>query len=556
MQFNLIDEQWIPVMRRDGTPDKIAPHEVTKDFAENPVVSLDASRADFNGALIQFLIGLVQTVAAPQNGAEWRTRLVEPPTPDELKEKFATVRHAFELGGNGPRFMQAFEPFDDFKLTGIAGLLVDAPGQNALDKNTDHFIKRGAVNRMCPSCCATALFTSQINAYGDGTGYRTSLRGGSGPLTTLVISDEHHNTLWQLIWLNVLEKKSFLNLCANPDRVSPKDSFPWLAATRTSEKDTGFETTPMDVHPAQMFWSMSQRIKLNIEESQTGDCEVCGNVSDSCIAAFKKKNSGVNYVGSWLHPLTPYGRKEDGTTIPSHGERGGLTYRHWLGYVNVDSVTNRSPAKVVHEFYERIKPDWQFRLWIFGYDIYKNAIIRCWYEAKMPLLHTDEKILKTFEYEIANLVVSASEVVSNTKSAVKRALFSKIKEIKKSGEATWETPSSITKEDKELFYQLALAFWQGTETDFYKSVFRIKECLESGEDILGVKMEWHRILCATGDSLFSSHVMSSSIEDADPKRVVIAHKELEKYNHCKKIKELLGIPVEQSGVGKKVKTKK
>ena len=481
MQFNLIDEQWIPVMRRDGTPDKIAPHEVTKDFAENPVVSLDAFRADFNGALIQFLIGLVQTVAAPQNGAEWRTRLVEPPTPDELKEKFATVRHAFELGGNGPRFMQAFESFDDFKLTGIAGLLVDAPGQHALDKNTDHFIKRGTVNRMCPSCCATALFTSQINAYGDGTGYRTSLRGGSGPLTTLVISGEHHNTLWQLIWLNVLEKKSFLNLCANPDRVSPKDSFPWLAATRTSEKDTGFETTPMDVHPAQMFWSMSQRIKLNFEGSQKGDCEVCGNVSTICISTFKKKNCGVNYVGSWLHPLTPYGRKEDGATIPLHGEKSGLTYRHWLGCVIVDSANNRSPAKVVHKFYERVQHDWQFRLWVFGYDIYKNAKIRCWYESLMPLLYIDSSFKAEYENTVANMIRAAVLVGENLRIGLKNSIHGKpivdpitkkikweYRDIKKLPGDEDKRRSKVLFKTKEKTFLISVEsfFWNNTEPKF------------------------------------------------------------------------------------------
>jgi CRISPR system Cascade subunit CasA len=549
MRFNLIDEQWIPVRRRDGTRSMIAPWEVTKDFSENPVVSLDAPRPDFNGALIQFLIGLVQTVAAPQNNAEWKKKLGEPPGPAELKEKFASARHAFELGGDGPRFMQAFEPFDDFTLSGIAGLLIDAPGENALTQNKDHFVKRGTVNSMCLPCCATALFTSQINAYGDGPGYRTSLRGGSGPLTTLVISDERHNTLWQLMWMNILEKASFLSLCANPGKNAPEDTFPWLAATRTSEKFTGVETTPMDVHPNQMFWSMSQRIKLNIEEVPFCNCDICGSVSATGVVTFKKKNGGVNYVGPWLHPLTPYGRKEDGTTMPSHGERGGLTYRHWLGYINADSANNKSPAMVVHKFYDRINPDWQFRLWIFGYDIYNSAKVRCWYEAQMPLLNIDKKLLKDFENEIANLIMSASEVASNTKAAVKRALFAKVKEIKKNGQAIWEIPSLI-KEDKELFYQLALAFWQYTEPAFYQTVIGIKTHLESGEDRFSIKLEWHRNIIAAGENLYSTYVMANSIEDADPKRVVIARKELEQYNRGKKIKELLGIPVDQNKADK------
>jgi len=555
MQFNLIDERWIPVKRRDGTATMIAPWEVTDQFVENPVVALNAPRPDFNGALIQFLIGLVQTVAAPRNGSEWRKKLVVPPTPDELHIPFAIVRHAFELGGDGPRFMQAFEPFDDFTIAGIAGLLIDAPGQHALEKNTDHFVKRGIVNKMCPACSATALFTSQINAYGDGPGYRTSLRGGSGPLTTLVISDERHNTLWQMIWLNILEQKSYLGLCGNQDKNLPQDTFAWLAPTRTSEKDTGADTTPMDVHPYQMFWSMSQRIKLVPEEAHTGVCDLCGTVfSGDCITVYHKKNGGVNYVGSWLHPLTPYGRKEDGTTIPGHGERGGITYRHWLGYVQADSAKNRAPAKVVHNFYQRTKPDWQFRLWVFGYDIYNSAKIRCWYEAKMPLLIIDNNLLKLVENETASLVVSASEVISNTKSAVKRALFSKVKEIKKNGEAVWETPSSIKEDKKELFYQIALSFWQNTEAAFYRTVYQIRNNIEAGS-AMNAKLEWHRNLCSEAEKIFSSCVMLSSFEDADPKRVVIASKELENFNRGNKIKELLGLPVAPKAATKPAKKK-
>ena len=220
MQFNLIDERWIPVIRRDGTKSMIAPWEVTDQFAENPVVSLDAPRPDFNGALIQFIIGLVQTVAAPQNGTEWRKRLSTPPTPDELKEKFASVRHAFELGGDGPRFMQDFEDITA-EYGDIDGLLVETPGQNALVNNTDHFIKRKTVAEMCPVCSATALFAFQTNSPPGGPGYMTSLRGG-GPLTTLVAGDNHHNTLWQLIYLNVLEYGKFTNICGNPELAEGK----------------------------------------------------------------------------------------------------------------------------------------------------------------------------------------------------------------------------------------------------------------------------------------------------------------------------------------------
>jgi CRISPR system Cascade subunit CasA len=109
MVFNLINEQWIPVRRLEGTREFIAPWQVTDNIGSDPIVALDANRPDFNGALIQFLIGLVQTTMAPKKDRNWRNGFNNPPEADELKTAFATVSHAFNLDGDRPRFMQDFE---------------------------------------------------------------------------------------------------------------------------------------------------------------------------------------------------------------------------------------------------------------------------------------------------------------------------------------------------------------------------------------------------------------------------------------------------------------
>lgn len=563
MKFNLIDEKWISVKRKDKTTDRIttdwiSPWEVTDDFEKNPVVALDAPRPDFNGALIQFLIGLVQTTFAPANRIEWKQKLRTAPSPDQLKTAFMTVHPAFELGGDGPRFMQDFQTLNGATLSGIAGLLIDAPGINALVNNTDHFIKRGTVDRICLCCCATALFTSQINAYGDGPGYRTSLRGGSGPLTTLILGDERHNTLWHLIWLNVLEQATFLNLSGNQKKTRQEDSFPWIAQTRTSEKHAGVETCPMDVHPAQMFWSMSQRIKLMIDESLTGTCDLCGSLSTTLISSYNKKNNGVNYVGSWLHPLTPYSRKKDGTTLPAHGTLGGIVYRHWLGYVQKDNANNKEPARVVHEFYDRQNPDWQFRLWIFGYDIYKKAKIRCWYDAKMPLITVKKEYATTYEDRIASLIKAANIVCGNIKIAIKRALHGKPEVDPKTKRIKWKyqdiknIPAEEEKErekvlyhksvkEKTLFMEVETHFWQKTESAFYITLIGVKEALESGNDYSAALRSWHHALCSEAINQFDVHIFNGPVEDVDIKKASLARKELNDFNKGTFVKSLLGL---------------
>ncbi len=539
MQFNLIDEQWIPVRRRDGSVGRIAPHEVTKDFAENPVVALDAPRPDFNGALSQFLIGLVQTVAAPQNGAEWRKKLADPPAPGELKERFSTVCHAFELGGDGPRFMQDFEdiPSADGRIDGI---LVETPGENALVNNTDHFIKRNLVGGICPSCCATALFAFQTNSPSGGPGYMTSLRGG-GPLTTLVLGDGQHNSLWHLVWLNVLEAGKFLASCGNPGLTEDRFLFPWLGPTKKGKRKRGEthygeDTLPEHAHPSTMFWAMPRRIKVNSTVLQSGACGVCGNDSDLLIASYKEIPGGASYTG-WLHPLSPYYEQSTKGVLPVHAHPGGMSYRHWLGLVIQDAKEKKMPARVIHEFYGRWKSGWQFRLWTFGYDM-DNMKARCWYESTMPLLYVDTAIRGEYEGKVAGLIRAATEIAGNTRGALKKAWF------KRSGDAKGDTSF------------IDSSFWQDSEADFYKTIQALKYQMESGSDMLETNQQWLATLCDQSLRLFDCYAWEGPIEDADPKRVVIARKELEMFNRSKKIKEFLGIPVKKADSGKKTKTKK
>ncbi|MHB1013910.1 MAG: type I-E CRISPR-associated protein Cse1/CasA [Desulfurivibrionaceae bacterium] len=532
MQFNLIDERWIPVKRRDGTATMMAPWEMTDRFPDNPVVALNAPRPDFNGALIQFLIGLVQTVAAPKNGFEWRKKLTEPPTQDELQTAFATVRHAFELGGDGPRFMQDFDELA-VEAGSIDGLLIDTPGDNAKKKNTDHFVKRDMVSGMCPSCCSIALFAMQTNAPAGGVGYRTSLRGG-GPLSTLIVGDGRHATLWQLVWLNVLEQNAFQNICGNPNLTDGR-IFPWLATTRTSERNTGVESTPEDMHPAVMFWGMPRRIRLSLENIGAGVCDVCGKASNKLIQNYQEKNYGMNFTGVWLHPLSLYSSKDD-VPLPVHPQPGGISYRHWLGLMQQDAGEKRMPARIVLEFYNRWKSGWQFRLWAFGYDM-DSMKARCWYESTMPLLYVDAAIQPEYEQFVAGMVKAAAEIAGNARSAVKKAWFRRPGDVK--GDTTF----------------VGNSFWHQTESVFYETLESIRGALESGSDSLQARQMWHKALCEHALNLFDSYACDGPIEDADPKRVVLARKELENFNRGTKIKTLLGLPVAPKAAGKSAKKK-
>ena len=226
--MNLITDPWIPVIRKDSTPDTIMPWQIAE--VENPVIEINAPRPDFHGALYQFLIVLLQTCFAPEDEDEWEEYWKRFPLPDELRDAFGKVEDAFKLDNpDGPAFMQDYD-LPDGEPKKIAELLIEAPGGKTLKDNLDHFIKRDQINCLCSACTAAALFTLQTNAPSGGSGHRVGLRGG-GPLTTLIMSATTDDSLWKKFWLNVLNQEEIAG-------TEPMESsvMPWLGTTRLSEK--------------------------------------------------------------------------------------------------------------------------------------------------------------------------------------------------------------------------------------------------------------------------------------------------------------------------------
>lgn len=530
MNFNLIDAEWIPVRRKDGTRQIIAPWQVTSNYESNPIVAVDAPRPDFNGAMIQFFIGLVQTTMPPKDDREWRNWLVKPPSNEELKTKLAKVSHAFDFDGGGPRFMQDFDLKTGESIQ-IDKLLMEMPGENTIKNNTDHFLKRDTVTKMCFPCCATALFSLQTNAPAGGLGNRTSLRGG-GPLTTLILG----NTLWQTIWLNILDETEFLENCGNPAKNNDVDIFPWMGHTRTSEK--GQETTAMDVHPVHIYWGMPRRICINFEEMIAGICEVCGCDTKSLLTSYISKNYGTNYKGVWRHPLTPhYKDKKNEIFLPRHGQPGGITYRYWLGLVQNDVERGNQPAIVVHTFWENRQFKFKDlheilqhapRLWAFGYD-FDNMKARCWYEGQMPLIQVEEKVRSKYENLASAFIQTSEQVSNNVRRYIKEAMFKR--------------PGDI----KGDFSFIEIRFWADTETDFYVALNKLHKALVENEDTIEIKRSWLRVLAKTGVALFDSYSQSNQIEVGDPKRIAVARRNMHRFNseNNKKIRELLDLPKAQ-----------
>ncbi|HCZ14344.1 MAG TPA: type I-E CRISPR-associated protein Cse1/CasA [Candidatus Accumulibacter sp.] len=148
---SLLSERWMPVRRRDGSRAWIAPNQLS----DPDILAFDADRPDFNGALAQFSVGLLQTSTPVDSGVAWDERFEKPPSAVVLSEWFAPFAEAFELDAKGACFMQDFSlTADEGSFNEIGALLIDAPGENALKNNSDHFVKRARVSGMCPHCAA------------------------------------------------------------------------------------------------------------------------------------------------------------------------------------------------------------------------------------------------------------------------------------------------------------------------------------------------------------------------------------------------------------------
>ena len=536
--MHLFEEPWMPIRRTDGSRDWIAPDHL----ADPDIVAFDADRADFNGALMQFAIGLLQTTAPVESSATWRAFLTSPPNAPVLRDWFAPVEEAFGLDGDGPRFMQdvALAP-EASALNPISALLIESPGENALRNNSDHFVKRGRLDALCPACAATALFTLQTNAPAGGVGYRTGLRGG-GPLTTLLLR-QAPASLWQNVWLNVIERPQHLERCGDASLTGAHFRFPWL--TDVASLQPGGELAPAQVHPDHVFWATPRRIRLDLENGKEGSCGLCGRISDKLIRQFAAKNYGLNYKGPWDHPLSPYYELK-GEWLPMHPQPGGMGYRHWLAWVlgQADAKNRQRPARIVSHALEsrRRQLGGALRLWAFGYDM-DNMKARCWYESSLPLYGLGEceskAALQAVSGAVTTWLAGAQQAVFFLRSAVKDAWFG--------GDARGD------------FSAIDAEFWQRTEAAFYGQLKRCIETVRGDEntdpDTLECRQAWHHTLRKTALGLFdNTFVGTGPIERQKPRRVAEAHRQLVANLNGKKMHEVLRLPPPTKPAGGRGKT--
>lgn len=491
--MNLVQDAWLPFRMRDGAIQELK----IADIVREDVVDLALPRADFQGAAYQLIIGLLQTLIAPENAKKWHEVYKNPLTVEELQQQLDRVLNAFNLVGEAPLFMQDFDELSDVTTNDISGLLIDAPGENGIKNNTDFFVKRNTVDVLSLPMTALALFTLQINAPSGGQGHRVGIRGG-GPLTSLLLPKEDDTSLWEKLFVNVICRDVWSY--DDPD-LNSADVFPWLAKTKIS-KNKNTEVYANDVHALTTFWAMPRRIRLEVEKGEEL-CSISGQKVNDYVSRYRTQNYGNNYAGLWRHPFTAYRfnpKKPDEPPSSVKAQPGGLTYRYWdVVLFSSNAEGQISSLNIDNFFYISNRREKTFgyapRVWCFGYDM-DNMKARGYYDIGFPLFYLELERKTDFFLSIKQVQELTNKCRLELNKRIKEAWF--------------ERPS----DNKGDFSFITIQFLQRTESVFFELV----QSLSLQEDYSSIEAitanTWLSGVQKIAESLFDEYTLSGDVGDA------------------------------------------
>jgi CRISPR system Cascade subunit CasA len=475
----------LPVIRRRTGRCVIRPDQITEFHANDPVIAIDWPRPDLRIATMELLIGLLTTSCPPEDFRSWRRWWHTPPEPTELNAAFAPLTPAFDLDGDGPRFLQDYEDLRSSNEP-IERLLIEAPGDSTVGRNTDLLVHRGQAASLGRPAAAAVLYTFQSWSPSGGAGNRTGLRGG-GPLTT-IMQPGPAPTLWQTVWANVPPRGDW-------DIPSPADLplvFSWLAPTMTSEGSR--IVTPQNAHPLQCCWGMPRRIRLDFTaQGAPRPCDLTGVPDNVHVTGWRQRPHGVKYA-AWgrAHPLTPHYRQKTTTEwLAVHPQPGGIGYRDWVGLVLNSEDGLRVACEAVTRWTSERGPGLEItdaRLVAAGFDM-DNMKARAFVESEMPLPAAPNADGQRLVDDLARtLVKSADQVANLLRGAVRNALFSS---------------GAKVNPDAAILNTVRERLWEQTETAFFTNLEQTARNVASGDAIVSAaEAAWQRHLLRTALTLF------------------------------------------------------
>jgi CRISPR system Cascade subunit CasA len=465
--YDLRWESWIPWRRRDGTVEWAPPALLLE--LDNPVVGTAAPRPDFDGALHEFLIGLLATCFLPEDLGAWEDLAATPPTREAFEAELRKLPDAFRLLGDGPRFMQdgSLPAGATMKTVGISGLLGDSPGEDPVKENRDLFVKRSEEARFSRPAAAMAILALQTYAGRGGRGYYSSLRG-EGAITTLVEPRvtaggefDASAPLWRMLWANV---ETAADIAArSPGGWTSAAPFPWLDPSLTV---TGGERTTKGANPLEVYFAMPRRVWL--VEAEGGVCTLTGRQDEQTAVSILTANKGIKYTG-WKHPLSPYVARKNGGIRPKPGPRGAMAWRDWVGIALEEQGSKTFwPAQAVTSFNARVPRGTRARLQVLGYAADANGRPVDWVSEHTRLLVADPPRRHTL-YAAAAAMVTAADLVKSSLAAEVRYTLLPVTGDGGSGKMSEDLKKKIARVTEAV----APEFFAATEARFYQAMATI-----------------------------------------------------------------------------------
>ncbi len=522
--MNLITDPWIPVIRWDGR-DTIMPWQIAE--AKNPVIELNAPRPDFQGALYQFLIGLLQTCFAPNDEDKWLERWEKTPEPNELEVAFEKYKDAFELDfKKGLGFMQDRDDFEGEWLP-VEDLVGGALSDNTRKGNKDLFVKTKQIELISPYWAALALFTLQVTGVLAWGKHRVGLRGNA-PLTTLIMPDLNQSSLWKKLWLNVIYREDIDLIPGDSNKTNRSDIFPWMGKTRISPNKK--PTSPSDANPLQHYWAMPRRIRLKVEPVKDKKCDLSGVKLEHGVRFYKRIHDGVYYTNGWVHPLTPYTRTaKDKFPRPIKGTSAGEGFRHWVS-LNYDEYVDDKNKKlrwgrslVVRHYYDEKKHNIAVntKLWCFGYDA-ASANVKCWYESVMPTFQVPNDDVDALKDHISDALQIAYQIVQELRFSFIRARFRP--QTDSNGRQKWNHVTKAINKAGHLstYKSIEYEYWESLEIAFSAMLSELIAYGQTPGKPLQIYVQWVKKLQKYCLNYFDRNALGGAVDEMDLKQVVEA----------------------------------
>lgn len=414
---SLLIDPMFPVIRKDGTRDIIALCDLTSKVQDNPIVSLDFARSDFEVFGLEIFIGTLQTLFTPADDKKWLHLLKNPPTPADLRKAFKPEASIFRTDS----FMQApsTATFKEDATTTVALLLSEQPGKTTIENERDFLHKNRNGTVMCPICTMVSLYGHNIHAGAGGNRHNRS------PLCCAANLAATGTTLWETVWFNVLPAT----------RISgdPKTAYPWLKPYET-------EINSLDDYGA--WWIMPRRVRaVFLEGSET--CSICGEETKVFVKTVMRHSGTAHKLEDFKGPLTLF--------WPETKSKDGAVRKAKMTRITVDKEDHlsvaQSPNHAACEYPAAVRRLQELEiapagLRIFGPD-FDQMPIKQWHDSWHPW--ADQEQLREAIKErdrivliVARLVTQANAIKEYDATPVKADMRNRIAAI---FDAAWKTGS-------------------------------------------------------------------------------------------------------------------